>query len=1670
MEAETSGSPPVTIPNPGQLGPIWRTYERGLTIDALQLAEVLGPLSSWRGVEACVLAARIAANTGAARLATKLSLRAWRTDPGHPDGQAQYAYEVISRRGAFALWQRTRNWPANSRANPEQQAEWLSLKAWIAFDLRDFSLAEKLITEAEAIDPGRAWIRLQRARLLEAQDRVEEALEVCREACALHPHPFYRVGVQTQAHLLQALDQDDEAIALLQAAERGLQNGPLVAQLYSLHSENGYWAEAEAALERYVTLSPLMEAPVEKWVKSQRARVAYHQGNRAEAARRAVLLDDEFHKSFAQRLEAPPETPERVQLDVTFVRQHFKTCAPATLAALGRFWKMPADHLRLAEAMCYDGTPGWQQRDWAVQNGWVVREFRVTHETAIALIERGLPFAISTVEATSAHMMAVIGFDRTRGTLLLRDPGQPYVLEFCATEFLKRNRAFGPAGMVFVPSQARDRLEGLDLPDAPAYDEMHEIMLGLSQHDRARAAAALERMQAAAPDAVLTCEARLLLASYDANANEQLRSLDRLLEHFPGNASRVLQRLERMTSATREERIQWLQPLCHEKEADPALLIALAGACQGDARVHAEAIRRLRRAMRFRPMDTSAIRTLADLRWDEGRLEEATEIYRVAADLEGFREPLYKSWFVACYQTRRTPEAIAYLEDRFNRFGGKSEQPALTLAWALIERDEPRRARQVLEKAMELRPVDGYLRLRAAGLLSQLGEFALAESRLEEARERVRHNDWLRVKAEIAENRLDYQGVLEYSREVLEREPLALDAHARVARSLLRREGMPAAVAALRQASAAFPYHYGLQRMVVEWSREEGPQEVANAARELLAREPSDAWARRELALTLLRLGQGDAALREALEAARIEPRNSYCFSVLGHVRQDQGQPAEARQAFLQAVALSVDNDEAVQALLNLAHTDAERLEDLNTIERELIRQVVTGDGLLAYLDIARPLLPGETLLEQLRLAHRVRPDMWHAWAALVDQLSHLKRFDEALDLATSATVRFSHLPRTWLDLAMVHRWRNEPKEEIAAAQRAFEINPSWNRGAIALASAFERQNDLNAARGVYERALRHAPQDARLHAAHANLLWRLQQNGECFAAVEQALRLAPAFDWAWGLLLDWAAHLDQPERAKNFARALATERPGDLTVWLCLARVLTKPEECEERLAAVETALALNRRHAEAWDIKAEYLAEAERFDEAIQACLDGAQVCVAEVYMLRGRHAWIEAKRKRLPEAIRLMQSVLAENGSYIWGWHQLGMWLIQQEDLPEATRVFERLQQLRPHEAWVNRQLGFLLLKQKDTAGARRAFAAALAAAPTDVVAAHNLFNAQLDAGDLADAETTLHVMQTHQPGAESQAAELRLRLHQGELNSALKCFEGIIHSPEPDPWAVNTATEALQRRGLASKALKALRREVRAGSGNPQNGVAVVKLLQSNGSGFSAIRFFLSLPEGEAQRRAASPLIQWLAEKRHPLLFRWVLWRRRDMLHRHDDSWGQVGFAFSTLKRMKAAVPWLADWERRPNVQPWMLFNYCLALRHAEKWEEATRVARHVVEKWGHRDGAADLHLFIAIEEAMRGEIAAAEDHLNRALVREGNHYDQLMMALARSLVDLHKLPADQRRKEFPAIRRRLEPKLPKTFSGAEPDVRRTFQRTGRVFYRSGAGQRARWWFKMRLWGF
>ena len=84
---------------------------------------------------------------------------------------------------------------------------------------------------------------------------------------------------------------------------------------------------------------------------------------------------------------------------------------PFSGAAISSFWKRPAEHLNVAEEICYDGTPSHSQRTWAEKNGWIPREFTVTWDSAVELLDRGVPFTLTITFTALAHLQAIAGYD-----------------------------------------------------------------------------------------------------------------------------------------------------------------------------------------------------------------------------------------------------------------------------------------------------------------------------------------------------------------------------------------------------------------------------------------------------------------------------------------------------------------------------------------------------------------------------------------------------------------------------------------------------------------------------------------------------------------------------------------------------------------------------------------------------------------------------------------------------------------------------------------------------------------------------------------------------------------------------------------------------------------------------------------------------------------------------------------------------------------------------------------------------------------------------------------------------------------------------------------------------------------------------------------------------------
>ncbi|TAJ17750.1 MAG: tetratricopeptide repeat protein [Planctomycetota bacterium] len=1647
--------------SPEEVAEITRLYDSGLYVQACARATALGQMREWRGTAARLIGGRLAANVGAPRLSDWLHLRAWRDDRG----SAEAAYFVCSyisrRRGPLAAWRFLRGLPAFPRAKASVRADLLALEARFASWYRDFETSRSLLSEAHALAPESAWLLVEKCDILEKQDAYDEALAAAREALSLRP--WYRPAVQSVAHVLQLLGRDEEAIALLAEALLHIESSSVAAALATLQGELDRHAEALASWERVRALAPLMEAERLQWWEGRMSDAHYRCGNLARAADCASRANHGFFAAMAKRLAQPATDARRVILRVEFVRQHHMTCAPATLSALSRYWSVPVDHLGLAATICYDGTPEHVERHWAEGNGWHVREFSVTWDVSRALLDRGIPFAVTLVETQSAHLQAIIGYDSLRGTLLIRDPYQRVTGEWLGVEQLERYASTGPRGMVLVPAGRAVLLEGLALPDAKLYDLRHRIERALHVHDRAAAQQHYDEMERTDPAHWLTLLVRWRLAAYDSSRPRELAAVEELLVRHPKNGRLLWGKLMALRQlARRADYRDFLRRLVEEAGSDALFCREWAEELTEDARTSSDAEHFAMRALRSQPFEADNLRALANVHWNRREFGEATWLYRLAACLRDKVESFARSYFLAARHLRQADDAVAMFTVEFQRSAHLSAIPTRVLFWALTLLDRQSEAFAKLEAALALRQEDGELLLYAADAYARHGEPARAAALLAAAAPRASRAAWLRTAANLADYRCDLREALELWQKLLAEEPLAMDAHRAVARLLAETKDQAAALAHLREACSRFSHHIPLHRLWVEWARGEGHGEPERVLRLLFALDADDAWARRELALVLSSQGRFDEALVELDAAAALEPHSPSTHATRGRVLLRAGRYAAAQEHCRIALRFAIDEQAPLQDLLHASRTQEEKLASLALLREELTRQTVFGDGLLAYREEAYPLLDPPQLLANLRATLAARPDLWHAWSAVVVQLTDMQQLDEALDLARQSTERFPLLARLWLDLAQVHRARRERAAEIPPLRRALQLAPQWGRASRTLADAHERMGEYAESRKVLEHAIAAAPLDASNHGHLAAVLRHLGCMTEAIAAVEHALRLEPGYEWAWESLRAWSPPDAAENRAVGLARELARTRAGEARSWYVLAQSLAI-DALDERLAALDRCTALNPRFDAAHELRASLLADAGRFDEAAAAC---APACYGDDVPsnLQGRAAWVDAQRGHLRAAIARMQEITARFPEYYWGWNRLADWLCENEEFAKARDAAKTMARLEPRSAVPLGYLAGIQLKLGETKDSRATLERAFELDPTYRWAGTRLLDHYLETRQWEKADAVVQSMRIHLPGASTLVARLRLHCAKLERESALALLHEICALPTAESAAVNGAEQAFKEAALAREAEDAFAARLGDPGTNPEVGACWVRLFAARRAWGSRKQLLQLDPARELTRRARNAYVEALGEHKKRGYLTSLVRRARASLSADPEAWGLVGYALSTVGQHHRTVKWLADWSTRADVRPWMLLNLTVSLRNLQRDDEALDVNRSAAAM--KPDHSTPQHLlWIALDACLRGDHPRGAAIVREIRTHELAAYAKALHAIVHAVLAVHSAPDPDRRRVLDEQRTRLDPTAssvsPHAASLREFVLFRARQRALRAMYLA-AGQPVRAW--------
>lgn len=1627
-------------------------YEAGRYEAALARGRALGALHEWPTTPGQIWAGRIAARLGAPRLSSALFRRAWWRDPLHPSAVFYYGAVLLNRRGP---WHALR-WLRRAGTRSERTADLVGSEARALAMLRDFERAHALLAEARELAPSSPWVLVERAGVLEHEDRFEEALASTEEALALRPG--YRPALHQRAHLMTALGRWEEALA--QLAEVTTAGYELLWQRSELRRALRQWPAVVEDVRAARSAASLAEKHLLRAFASREAEGLYLLGRYSAAAPRAREAASAFDTRFADELARLAEGAPlpRVELaEVPHIRQHHVTCAPASIAQITAFHGDPVDHLELAATICYAGTPRHLQRTWAEERGYVVREFDLDFESARRAIDARFPFILTTASASAAHAQAVIGYDRARRTLLVRDPSIPSLVEMPIDQLVASQKWQGPHAMLLVPRAHAASFGDAGLTSASLYDLRHRIAVALERHDLADAEIAAQQIAQNAPESRHALEARSAIAAYRGDGAEELTCLQKLLALHPRTAGFVVRIGALMHGRRpRSERLAFWE--AHADVPDPAVLEAHAEDLRHDGSRQEEAARLLRQALRILPGSGMAHHIYADLVASGGGSEqEALESYRFAVCVSPMDEHMARAYFDFAQRCGRPEEALALLERRVTDASDRASGPARTLFAVHADRGNPERGLEVLQRTFERRPDDGELAATIVTACLEAGDVLGARQWLD----RTAGVPTKVVERAIAEARVaEAEGRLADARDALARAaasaPERIDVLARWASVVHDLEGRPAAVAVLEAAHARAPGDGAVLRQLCVWLRGREDARARTLLEERLRDHPDDQWSGRELALVLSRLGAHDAAVAEARRALENLPHDSIASSVLGVVLDDAGEHEAARAALRRAVELDVDNVSAIRELANRHETPEQRRVDARFCLDQLDGRISFGGGLLEALHFASCLPLDERTQRFHALLRRSphRPDYWEAVGRAQLESGDLAAAEET---CASAVEKFPRWFALRLLQADIRRARGDSAGEAQTLRDLCAAAPLLEAARAALSEVVLERGDAAEALAIANEGLARLPKSVALRRARARAQWAAGEREQAFAAIFTLAREHIGDGETFEQLHLWARMLHRAADVERWLREEQTAHPQDPVPPFRLARTLADPARLDERIAALRETVARAPRHAPALDLLAEALAASGRHEEALDVSPPGDWKGPIPVTM-RGRAAWIRWQGGDVEAGIAAMRSVLADDPGYAWGRRQLCDWLDAAGRYGEFELEAKQLVAEAPTVADSYVYLGDAKQRTGDRAGALDAYDRAVALAPTNVYPALQAVLLLLGDGHVDQARVRIDRVRRSLRPYEVALLEIETSLIGEDADAALRALETLLDDDAPQS-VIRHALDAFTAAGYLRHALRRVEERF-AGEGVARSAEAIAYAW--SGARESAQRsagalslFSLGERLSAAGRLAAGAWLEVLARRGARFTLFWVWLRHRKFLRRTLETWGSFGFALYHLGFFGLCARWLGDWREHRNAPPWMLLNLVSALWIAGRGRDAGAVAAHACTL--PRDHASERHLaYRALEMALAGDAdAAAEvaEAVGRAeptaaalrelvlLLRDARQLgsdataDEILFVVGSALARVHSAALDDQ-----AVARARDATVESILSGRPPHVR------------------------------
>ena len=433
------------------------------------------------------------------------------------------------------------------------------------------------------------------------------------------------------------------------------------------------------------------------------------------------------------------------------------------------------------------------------------------------------------------------------------------------------------------------------------------------------------------------------------------------------------------------------------------------------------------------------------------------------------------------------------------------------------------------------------------------------------------------------------------------------------------------------------------------------------------------------------------------------------------------------------------------------------------------------------------------------------------------------------------------------------------------------------------------------------------------------------------------------------------------------------------------------------ERVRAADACIRQYPRFAPGHDCKAEQLALAGRFEEALAACrppeLDPPP---AE---LRGRAAWIDARRGERGKAIAAMRQVVADDPEYVPGWQNLALWYDLANRRRECLEACEQLVKLEPGNPLAYYYRGEARRALADRRGALADFQKAVDLDPAFEAAGLSLVTEQLATGDVAGAGRTLAAVAEHSDGPLVRLRAVQVACRREDFDEAAARFRTLAQDPEATRGVLKEAVVAFDAEGWGPR----LTGELADLAAGPDCAPPVAALWAERAAPEAVAERLppLLAANPEAGREVALALAWSLAEAGKSAQS--VVTRYSDVLRSDTPAWARAGAALVAAGGLAHAAAWLADWRDRDGVEAWMLRPLAMAYRGLDQDDKALEVCRAAVKLGGPDEVLADFRAWLALDLALGGQTDGAAEMAARVDTITAPDGTRLVLALAEAVL-------------------------------------------------------------------